>query len=184
MCLGSVALWSRYARGMWRSAIGAILLVVGACSAGVDAPVAGSPESLCAGNFCLAYPSDWSVVEVGEDHAVFSHPATADGLGASVGQVNMESIVAASGGVWPQRTDAVVEAFWALLEAEGAKLAGLRFRDDGSVASSGALAGGRLWHRLIPIGDGRAVGVEVRAPNDTWAPHADVFLDGLEVASG
>ncbi len=38
-----------------------------------------------------------------------------------------------------------------------------------------------MWHRLAPVGGERGIGVEVRAPNSSWEPHADVFLDGLEV---
>lgn len=158
-----------------------ILLVVAACSAGPDAPPVGAPETVCTGNFCVDYPSDWEVVEVGVDFAVFRHPSGEDEVIASVGQVNMELLATEGGRSWPQTTDEVVRAFWQLLASEDAELGALRLLVDGSVSSFGALKGGWLWHRLVPIGASRAVGVEIRGPNRSWEDHADVFIEGLTV---
>ncbi len=92
----------------------------------------------------------------------------------------MEGLITATGGTWPRTTDDVVRALWELLDDGNAELGSLRLLSDGSVRSFGTFGGGRMWHRLAPVGGERAVGVEVRAPNSSWESHADVFLDGLE----
>lgn len=158
-----------------------VVLLLAACGTGPQAPTVGSTQLVCADDFCVSHPADWEVVEVGEGFAVFRHPAAPDSLVASVGQVDMEGLITATGGAWPQTTDNVVRALWELLDAGNADLGSLRFLSDGSVRSFGSFGGGRMWHRLAPVGGERGIGVEVRAPNSSWEPHADVFLDGLEV---
>ncbi len=158
-----------------------VLALASACGSGPQAPAAAAPRVVCAENFCVAHPGDWEVVEVGEDFAVFRHPAALEEVVASVGQVDMEGLVTATGGTWPRTTDDVVRALWDLLDDGNADLGSLRLLSDGSVRSFGTFGGGRMWHRLVPVGGERGVGVEVRAPNSSWEAHADVFLDGLEV---
>ncbi len=93
----------------------------------------------------------------------------------------MGGLAAATGRSRSIRPDAAVDAFWELLADAAAVRDGVRRRADGSVVSTGSLRDGRLWHRLVPVDDDSAVGVEVRAPNRSWQRHAVVFLDGLTV---
>ena len=161
-----------------------LLVVLAACSGGPDAPVTGSAENVCTEVFCLNYPSDWSVDEVGPDFVVFSHPEGGGAALASAGRIDPPGLIAATGGTWPQSVDVVIEAFWSLLADEGANLDGYRIASDGSVTSSGDFRDGRLWHRLIPLDGDTAIGVEVRGPNQSWSRHADVFTAGLIPLSG
>ena len=166
-----------------RLRLAAAILVLAACSSGADAPVTGASSTICGANFCLAYPGDWAVVEAGDDYAVFSHPAAPDAVVASVGQVDMRGLAAATDRTWPQPAAVAVEAFWELLGSDQASRDGVRRRADGSVSSEGAFRDGRLWHRLVPLDENEAVGVEVRAPNRSWRQHAAAFLDGLRTVA-
>ncbi len=136
---------------------------------------------MCAINFCIDYPGDWTVLEEGDDFVTFAHPADPEIVLASAAQVNMEGVVTQAGESWPQLTDGVVRAFWSLLGETGARLSTLDPRRDGSVASLGTHEDGRLWLLIAPIDSTNAVGVEVRAPNTTWSSHVDVFFDSLRV---
>ncbi len=160
----------------------AALVLVAACGdTGPDAGPPGATETVCAVNFCIGYPGDWDVAEVGEDFVRFEHPDDPDSLLASVGQVNMEGVVTQAGDPWPQLTDGVVRSFWTLLAETGAELSTLDPRGDGAVGSLGSFENGRLWVLISPIDTRTAVGVEVRAPNTTWSTHVDVFFDNLEI---
>lgn len=163
-------------------AVTAAVLLLAACGdTGPDAGPPGATETVCTGNFCIGYPGDWLVAEVGDDFVRFEHPTDPEILMASVGQVNMEGVVTNAGNSWPQLTDGVVRSFWALLGETGAELSTLEPRRDGSVASLGSFEDGRLWLLVAPTDTRNAIGVEVRAPNSTWSTHVDVFFDTLEV---
>ena len=166
--------------------LGRLVVVLGAiaaaCSTGIEAPPVGETDVVCAERFCIEYPAAWTVTDIGDSFATFAHPAAPDEVVASVGAVNMEGLVQAAGGTWPQTVDNVVRTFWSLADDGKAEVGEVRPLLDGSVSSSGVYQGGRLWFRLVPTSASRGLGIEVRAPNRTWGDHADVFLDGLVAA--
>ncbi len=157
----------------------ALALALTACGGGAAAPAVGELATACGVNFCVGYPGGWEVVEAGEDFLSLRHPAAPQEAVATVGQVNMEGVLRASGNEWPRPTDAVVESFWDLIDGGGAELATLDPRRDGSVGSFGSFSGGRLWYLLAPIEGRRAIGVEVRGPNSSWSTHAEAIMDSL-----
>ncbi len=157
-----------------------IVLVATACSTGPDAPSVAESESTCTETFCISSPSDWVVEEVGESYVVFHHPLDPEKIRATASGVNMEGLVAANGGTWPQTVSGVIDVFWSSLDGGKASLAEQRALEDGSVESVGAFQDGRLWFRLIGLDSVNGLGVEVRGPNSSWEAHAEVFLDSLE----
>jgi hypothetical protein len=158
-----------------------LVLVVAACGGGAAAPAVTATDLACADEFCAAYPADWSVVDSGATFLSFSHSEAPEDVVATVGGVNMESLVEANGGQWPASPQQVVEIFWGAVDGGDAELGRLEFRDDGSIESFGVFGTGRMWSLLLPTDAVRAVGVEVRAPNSSWEDHARVFLDGVQV---
>ena len=141
--------------------------------------MAGADE-LCAARFCVDVPQGWSV-EVGEGYVSFSHPLDASVRG-SVSTVNMRILVETAGGQWPTTTENAARAFWDVLgEGQSAALQTVSVGADGRVLSEGTLEGARLWHVLIPVGAGEAIGAEIRAPNGSWLAHADIVRLGLRV---
>lgn len=164
-----------------------LVVVAAACSstdAGPDAPRPESAETACSARACASIPGDWDV-EVGDDFISFSHPTDPAQILGTVGSVDMQGVIAGAGGTWPASTEAVVEAFFELLdETQSAGLDEITTRPDGSVAGRGTLEDLRIWYRLIPVDGSTAVGVEVRAPNLSWQEHVDVLLDGVSVVPG
>ncbi len=157
----------------------ALCLALAGCGGGATAPVVAGLESVCGANFCIKYPGGWDIVDQGDEFISLEHPLAPEDVVATVGQVNMEGVLRASGSEWPQPAAAVVESFWGLIDGGGAELALLRPRRDGSVGSFGSFAGGRLWYLLAPIEGRRAVGVEIRGPNSSWSTHAEAIMDSL-----
>ena len=157
----------------------ALVVAVAACGGGPDATPVSDPELVCTDSFCAQYPADWEVVDEGATFVSFAHPLDPDVLLATVGPVNMEGVVTANGGIWPQTVSGVVEIFWDAADGGNADLGTLTVLPDGSVESFGAFGGGRMWTRLIPLDTTNAIGVELRAPNSSWEPHARVLLDGV-----
>lgn len=154
-----------------------------ACGAGgATAPEIGAVATTCGGNFCVDYPDSWQLVEATDEFVSLQHPLAPEDVVATVGQVNMEGIVNADGKEWPQTTDGVLRSFWRLIDGGGAELATVDPLRDGSIESFGTFAGGRLWYRLTPLEGRRAIGVEVRGPNSSWAPHAEVIMGSLVLA--
>lgn len=169
---------------MWRRSVWLVTLAAAAaaCSAsGPDAPEPQSAASVCGAQFCLEYPGGWEIVDQGDDFASFVHPAGDDEALATVGRVNMEGIVTAAGGEWPQLTEDVARSFWSIIDGGEAALATTESERDGSVRTFGTVASGRLWWRLTPTAFSEAIGVEVRGPNRSWESHADVFFEGLTI---
>lgn len=159
-----------------------LLLAAVACSAGPQAPTVNGSDLVCVESFCAGYPDGWSFA-TGTDFISFQiDDADLIDVVANAANFDPQGVVEAVGGTWPAPTREVSEAFWQLLaEGSGASLDEIVVLDDGSVRSRGGFDGGVLWHRMIINADGSGVGIEMRAPNDSWEPHADVFLDGLVV---
>lgn len=157
-----------------------LVLLVAACSTGPDAPPVAGSEPTCTDTFCISSPSDWVVEEVGESFVVFHHPLDPETIRATASGVNMEGLVEANGGAWPQTVSGVVDVFWSSLDGGKASLAEKRALEDGSVESVGVFQDGRLWYRLIGLDSVNGLGVEVRGPNSSWEAHAEVFLDSLD----
>jgi len=164
---------------MYRAAV--LGLVLAACGNGATAPTVSGTDLECTATFCATYPADWSVVDAGDSFLSFSYTEAEDDVIATVGRVNMQSLVEANGGDWPASLQGVVETFWGAIDGGDAELGRLEFRDDGSIESFGVFASGRMWTLLLPTDAIRGVGVEVRAPNSSWEDHARVFLDGVTV---
>ena len=160
-----------------------LLLMVAACSSGEpgpEAPPVGETATACAAEFCVEYPSSWTAEE-GDTFLAFSHPLDPEQLLASVGQVDMEALVAAAGGTWPASAEDATSAFWSLIGGGEATVESIT-PDGAGVSSEGTLDGLRMWFLLVPTGAGDAVGIEVRAPNRSWAAHAEVFRSGLTIS--
>jgi hypothetical protein len=154
-----------------------VVLVVAACSAGPDAPAVHRGEVACADRFCVGFPDGWDV-ETGEEYLSFVHPEAPERAFATVAFVNTEGVVTAAGGTWPATSETLVRSFWTLLEDQGvASFERMERVGDGRIVASGSYQGGRLWTLFIPIDSRRALGVEVRGPNPTWEPHAEMFFD-------
>ncbi len=136
---------------------------------------------MCTETFCAQYPAGWNLVDRGDTFISLSHPDDPETLLATVGPVNMEGLVVANGGTWPQTVSGVVEAFWRAADGGEAELATSTILPDGSVESFGVFRSGRMWARLIPLTTTDAIGVEMRAPNRSWESHAEAFLDSVVV---
>ena len=154
-------------------------LLTGCGDSGPDAPPPAATESLCGATFCVAYPGDWEIVEQTDEFVSLRHPVAPEEVLATVGPVNMEGLVTAAGGEWPQQPDAVVRSFWDLIDDGNAEMSTMTPLSDGSVESFGSFGGGRMWYRLVPVEFSDAIGVEMRAPNSSWSTHAEVLLAGL-----
>jgi len=158
-----------------------LFLALAACSSsGADAPAVGEPAEACNEAFCVAYPAGWDVVDTGESYISFRYPGD-EGILATVGRVSLEGITVNAGGTWPAPPREVVDLLWSLLDGGDAELSRVDLADDGSFDSSGFASGGRLWHRLVPVTASRGYGIEMRAPNASWEPHADVFRQSLVI---
>ena len=163
---------------MRRALIG-IVLVVSACSQGVAAPDVGSLETVCSDAFCVDVPEGW-VPEVGDTYVAFNHEADPDNTFLTAGIIDQEAIVTGAGGTWPASTDEVVAAFWSLLEgSDVGSFERSQRMVGGAVRSWGDHETGRMWHVVHPTGGSTAIGVELRAPNDSWESHADVVFESI-----
>ncbi|NND02333.1 MAG: hypothetical protein HKN91_06050 [Acidimicrobiia bacterium] len=156
------------------------MLVIAACGGGPDAPTLGATNDVCIDDFCVNYPEGWTVAEQDERFVSFTHPESSD-LIATVGRVNLEGIAVAAGAQWPVAPRDVVDLLWSILDGGDAEVANVMLEQGGVYDSWGFISTGRLWHRLVPVTASRGIGVEVRAPNASWEPHADVFRSGLVV---
>lgn len=161
---------------------GVVALVVASCGSGPEATRVAEVQQVCTDTFCAEVPSDWEIIDQGAAYVSFSHPSDPESVLATVGAVNMEGVVTANGGTWPQTVSGVVDVFWAAADGGDAELATSKVLSDGSVESFGAFGTGRMWARLIPLGTVEAIGVEMRAPNSSWETHARVLLDSVEPA--
>ncbi len=149
------------------------------CGAPPDAPPVGAVAEACAEtSFCIGMPEGWTAVDRGPRHVTIEHP---DGADATVGFVEMDRVVAATGGSWPQSPEQVARSLWALFDGGDAALDEVTTRPDGSVRSAGSISTGTQWHLLVPLEDASAVGVVVRAPAASWESHVDAVFGGLRL---
>ncbi len=160
-----------------------LLILMAACSTGggVEAPPVSGTEIACMSRGCVTYPAGWTV-EVGDDYVSLNHPADPDLVLGTLGLVDMEGLVEAAGGTWPASPVQVIDALFFLLgEDQDADLDGRPLlADDGSASAVGRIEDLRFFYRLVPLEGTTALGIEVRAPNGSWASHADVMLGGVE----
>jgi len=154
-----------------------LLLLLASCTQGPVAPPSGEAKVACIDPVCISYPGSWDVGERGPDFITFSHPGGSGRALATVGPVNMQAVVESAGESWPVTADRVVLAFWQLLEdADVASFERMERLIGGGFRSEGSYEDGRLWHLLIPGQGSDAIAIEVRGPNPSWDPHADVFF--------
>jgi len=157
------------------------LLFVSACSSGPGAPAVGGIETVCNELFCVDVPGGWEA-EIGGTYLSFNHDLDPDHTFLTVGVIDMEAIVENAGGTWPVSPEATTRAFWSLLEdADVGRFERSVRRVGGAIKSWGTHTDGEMWHLLYPIEGSGAVGIEMRAPNDSWEPHADTVFDSLSV---
>lgn len=157
----------------------AAVIAVTSCSGDTaePAPAPGAVQTLCLAEFCIDYPSDWEVTDVGADFLVLAHSGGAE---ASVGPIDMQGVAESAGVSWPQDPEETARSFWLLLDDLGdAKLDRVAVTPQGAVDSEGTLDGRTLWHRLLPTAPPRAVGVELRGDGPSWEPHAAIIVGSL-----
>ena len=175
---GYRTLCRNYAPNM-RKALAGIALIVTACSQGVSAPDIGQVETVCTDVFCIDVPEGWGA-EVGDTYVAFTHEADPDNTFLTAGVIDQEAIVTTVGGTWPVPTEDVVRSFWLLLETSGVgSFERSQRMVGGAVRSWGDHETGRMWHVVHPTGGTGAIGVELRAPNDSWEAHADVVFESI-----
>lgn len=157
----------------------ALVLIVAACSQGVAAPEPGDTETVCSDVFCVDVPAGWTA-EVGDTYLSFSHEADPDNTFLTAGVIDQEAIVTSAGGTWPIATEGVVDAFWTLIDgADVGSFERSQRMVGGAVRSWGDHETGRMWHVVYPLSGSEAIGVELRAPNDSWESHADVVFASI-----
>ena len=162
----------------------AVALVVAACSSGPSAPPVESTREVCTDAFCLQVPQGWGD-EVGDSFIAFNHDVLPDGTFLTANVVDMEAIVEAAGGQWPVPPDEVTEAFWALLEqVDEGSLTRTERQVGGAIRSWGSHTTGVMWHLLVPVEGSRAIGIEMRGPNDSWEAHADAVFPTVAPKAG
>lgn len=159
-------------------------LVLAACSQGVTATDVGQLETVCSDVFCVDVPDGW-VAEVGDTYLAFNHETDPENTFLTAGIIDQEAIVTSVGGTWPATTEDVVTAFWSLLESSDVgSIERTQRMVGGAVRSWGDHETGRMWHVVYPTGGSVAIGVELRAPNDSWESHADVVFDTIRPIDG
>jgi hypothetical protein len=164
-----------------RKVLVAALLFVSACSSGPAAPAVGETETVCNDLFCVDVPQGWEA-EIGETYLSFHHDLDPSHTFLTVGMADMEAIVEGAGGTWPVPPQETTLAFWSLLEdADVGEFERSARRVGGAIKSWGTHTDGEMWYLLYPIEGSRAVGIEMRAPNDSWETHADTVFDSLTV---
>lgn len=163
---------------MRRLLIGFTLFLT-ACSQGVSAPDIGQTETVCSDVFCIDVPEGW-IAEVGDTYLAFNHVSDPDNTFLTAGIIDQEAIVSAAGGTWPVSTEDVVRSFWSLLESSDVgSFERSQRMVGGAVRSWGDHETGRMWHVVYPLGGSAAIGVELRAPNDSWESQADVVFASI-----
>ncbi|MGI9584161.1 MAG: hypothetical protein ACR2N7_01055 [Acidimicrobiia bacterium] len=152
------------------------LVLLAACSSGVQAPAVEPATEFCTDAFCLESPDGWGG-EVGDTFLAFNHAADPDNTYLTGSVIDMEAIVTSAGGTWPVPTDDVVRSFWSLLEDAGeGSLTRTQRMIGGAVQSWGTHSSGDMWFVVVPIEGSRAIGVEIRGPNSSWKTHADAVF--------
>lgn len=154
-------------------------LVVVACSSGPDAPQVQELETVCNSDFCIDVPDGWTT-EVGEGYISAHHDIAPETTFLTAGLINFEAIVESAGGTWPVPTGEVARAFWTLLEqADVGEYERSQRVVGGAERTWGTHADGTMWHLVYPTNPSRGIGVEMRAPNDSWEAHADAVFESV-----
>jgi hypothetical protein len=162
------------------TALSLVAVLLASCSSGPAAPATEPTSEVCTDAFCLDVPAGWGD-EIGDTYIAFHHELLPDGTFLTANTVDMEAIVTAAGGTWPVPTEEVVDAFWTLLSDVGeGKMHRKERLVGGAWRSSGTHSTGDMWYLLVPLGGSRAIGVELRGPNDTWETHADVVFPSVK----
>ncbi len=162
-------------------AVSVLAVVVSACSSGPDAPPIAGSETVCAETFCIDVPDGWSY-EVGEGYVSAHHDVAPSNTFLTAGVINLEAIVTNAGGSWPAPTSEVTRSFWTLIENAGVGTFSRSQRVVGGAERSwGKHQDGAMWHLLVPTGGSSGIGVEMRAPNDSWEAQADFVFDSVEI---
>ncbi|MEZ5175759.1 MAG: hypothetical protein R2823_06090 [Acidimicrobiia bacterium] len=160
--------------------VGLLAVVATACSSGPGAPAITETTRVCTEKFCVDVPNGW-IVEVGDDYLSGHHDVAPDRTYLTAGVVNLEAIVTNAGGSWPATTEEVSRAFWTLLEDAGVGTFSRSQRMLGGAQRSwGRHEDGDMWHLVVPTGGSTGIGVEMRAPNDSWEVHADAVFASVE----
>jgi hypothetical protein len=159
--------------------IAVIAIAAAGCSSGVGAPALSASSTVCADAFCIDVPTGW-VVTNGGDYVSAAHEDDPEHTFLTAAVINSEAIVVTSGGIWPATTAEVTRAFWSLLEqADVGKFERSTRMVGGAERSWGTHESGPMWHLVFPTGPTSAIGVEIRAPNDSWESHADAVFESL-----
>jgi hypothetical protein len=160
-----------------------VALVVASCSSGPTAPPTAPTFEECTDELCLEVPNGWSG-EVGDTFIAFNHDAAPEDTFLTANVIDMEAIVSAAGGEWPATTEDVVASFWSLLEEvdEGSLIRTERMVG-GAIRSWGSHSTGTMWYVVVPVDGSRGIGVEIRAPNDSWESHVDVVFPSVTAST-
>lgn len=158
-----------------------MVLFATACSSGPAAPAVAATETTCNDLFCVDVPQGW-VAEIGGTYLSFNHELDPSHTLLTVGIADMEAIVDAAGGTWPVSPEQTTRAFWSLLEeADAGRFERSTRLVGGAIKSWGTDADGEMWYLLYPVDGSRAIGIEMRAPNDSWESHADIVFNSLRI---
>ena len=167
----------------------ALLLVVAACGdSGPEAEPVPGVSTVCIDGWCLDHPVDWQVEERAGG-LWFNHPADdEESLLAVTAVIDMGRFVENVGSTWTGNTEVAVRSYWEILNRVDGELETVTEVGD-AVRSEGTVEDGlRQWHIMIPDSstesDRDAFAVVVRAPNETWAQHAEVFLGNVRPDAG
>ena len=154
-------------------------LVLAACSSGQAAPAVLGTETVCNADFCIDVPDGWTT-EVGDGYISAHHDIAPESTFLTAGLINFEAIVESAGGTWPAATDEVARAFWTLLEqADVGEYERSQRVVGGAERTWGTHTDGTMWHLVYPTDPSRGIGVEMRAPNDSWETHADAVFGSV-----
>lgn len=157
----------------------ALAVAMSACSSGPAAPPVGQGAQACTDAFCVTIPDGWEA-EVGQTYISAHHSLAPANTFLTVGVINQQALVETAGGQWPVPAADVVAAFWSLLESAGVGEFERSQRVVGGAERSwGVHEDGDMWHLLWPTSGSGAIGIEVRAPNDSWEDHADFVFASL-----
>ena len=156
-----------------------LVVVLASCSSGSAAPPVAPAAEACTSALCMDVPAGWDG-EVGPTYIAFNHETAPSDTFLTANAVDMESIVTAAGGSWPATTEDVVVAFWSLLEeVDEGRLIRTERMVGGAIRSWGSHSTGDMWYLLVPVDGSQGIGVEIRAPNDSWESHADLVFPSV-----
>ncbi|MGI9643638.1 MAG: hypothetical protein ACR2N9_12790 [Acidimicrobiia bacterium] len=164
--------------------IGLVVLVwlLASCSSGPAAPPAEPARETCTSAVCMDVPDGWGG-EVGDTYLAFHHAVAPESTFLTANTVDMEAIVVAAGGSWPATTEDVMTSFWALLEeVDEGRLIRTERMVGGAIRSWGSHSTGDMWYLIVPVEGSRGIGVEIRAPNDSWEAHVDRIFPSVRPA--